>query len=747
MQQRLAVVVLTAVAVIIATTLLSTSNTVVAPTKPAPSQTCATGGAKAVVAEQDPKSFEDLRRIAQHFADTLGRLKEQNKTIPPAELASQAGAENSYALPTRSDPGQKLDTETIYARTRPGVVVVGGIYLCGKCKHWHALCNSGFAVGREGLIITSLHAVENLEKLEAAGIMTDDGQVFPIKAVLASSRVDDLALLKVDAEVQPLPVSNDVRPGGTVYCLSHPILPKATANCFYTFSQGVVCGKFALQADRKQQFEVLAVTAEYGPGSSGGPILNDRGAVVGMACQAVPLTLKEGEKDVQMVWKFARPSSSILKMLSQSITHTAPGGDALMATGGATEKAAQVASGRVTAPASDKGEFQLRRADLSQFGVGYYRPVQIALTAEPPVKPVAEPKYQSKPRYGEMRLGDGENNRFLVAIDEPEEGKPKIYIDRAGSGDLTRAGDGDWDRINGSAYSLANVEIDVPYQTGKIPYKFSFYRNKSRKPDAVFYYRASGREGAIELDGNRYRILVIDDNADGRFDDLPNGALIIDLDQDDKLEASNDSAEYYQLNEPFNVRGRVWEVASLSPDGTRVTLRRSQADVPIKPYLNVGCQAIDFSGQGLDGKSIDLRAEAAKSRYVLVDFWASWCGPCRSEFPTLRRMYARYKDHGLTVIGVNLDSELNKATDAARQAALTYPHVFDGRGWTSAVAMLYRVHGIPQVYLLDNQLKIIGKNLRGKELEKRLEELLGPGDEEAAKAADQSANNEHAATK
>ena len=291
------------------------------------------------------------------------------------------------------------------------------------------------------------------------------------------------------------------------------------------------------------------------------------------------------------------------------------------------------------------------------------------------------------------------------------------------------------------------MEIEVPYQTGKIPYNLTFYRNKSRKPDALFYYRASGREGEIELDGNRYRILVMDDNSDARFDDLPNGALVVDLNRDGKLEASNDSAEYFQLKEPFNVRGKVWEVDSISPDGLRITLRRSQADVPIKPYLNVGCQAIEFSGQALDGKSIDLRAEAAKSRCVLLDFWASWCGPCRSEFPTLRRMYARYKDYGLTVIGVNLDSESDKATDAARQAVLTYPHVFDGRGWTSAVALLYRVHGIPQVYLLDNQLKIIGKNLRGKELEKRLEELLGQGDEEAAKAADQSASNEHAAAK
>ena len=118
---------------------------------------------------------------------------------------------------------------------------------------------------------------------------------------------------------------------------------------------------------------------------------------------------------------------------------------------------------------------------------------------------------------------------------------------------------------------------------------------------------------------------------------------------------------------------------------------------------------------------------------MLLDFWASWCGPCRAEFPTLRRMYARYKGHGLTLIGVTLDSELSRAFDAANQAKLTYPHVFDGLGWKNAVALLYRVHGIPRIYLLDSQLNIVAEDLRGPELERRLQELLGPGDEETAR--------------
>ena len=207
--------------------------------------------------------------------------------------------------------------------------------------------------------------------------------------------------------------------------------------------------------------------------------------------------------------------------------------------------------------------FELRPTD--QVAMGYYRPVMVKLSEEPPIRPKAEPAYRSpKPLYGVLQLGNAEDNRILVAIDEPENGEPRIYIDRKADGDLTSSGPGHWDRTDGPTLFAGNVVIDVPYQTGKIPYKFSFYRFKNRNRDCLYYYRNSGREGEVVLDGQRYRVLVLDDNADGRFDDLQNGSLIIDLNQDGNLEKTTDSAEYFRLNEPFNVHGKVWEVVSVS---------------------------------------------------------------------------------------------------------------------------------------------------------------------------------------
>ncbi len=165
-------------------------------------------------------------------------------------------------------------------------------------------------------------------------------------------------------------------------------------------------------------------------------------------------------------------------------------------------------------------------------------------------------------------------------------------------------------------------------------------------------------------------------------------------------------------------------------------LAPSDAKVQMRPYLQSGFPAPEFTAEGLEGEQIDLSAAAAQSKFVLLDFWASWCGPCRREYPYLRRLHAQYKDHGLTIIGVNLDDVKDKAVEAAKSELLAYPHAFDGKGWKNEVAVLYRVHSIPQTFLLDRELKIVARGLRGEGLERLLRAKLGPGDIEAAKAVE-----------
>jgi serine protease Do len=269
--------------------------------------------------EAGEQPFDDIVARTEHFASELGRMKEGGQTIPTEQLIEQAGEEKTCRIVLQNGSKKNLTPETLYAQSKASVVAVGGIYKCSKCNQWHARCSGGFVVGKEGLLLTNFHVVAGFKGLEAAGVMTFDGRVFPVKAVLASSPLNDLALLKVDADdLQPLPVAKDISVGASVYCLSHSVISDGKINCFYAFTSGLVVGKFAIHNDKQQLMKVLAVTTDYGPGASGGPILNEHGEVVAVVCQAIPLVKLDHEKEVvPMVWKFARPSCEIWNLLNQ----------------------------------------------------------------------------------------------------------------------------------------------------------------------------------------------------------------------------------------------------------------------------------------------------------------------------------------------------------------------------------------------------------------------------------------------
>ncbi|WP_210464886.1 TlpA disulfide reductase family protein [Rufibacter roseolus] len=120
----------------------------------------------------------------------------------------------------------------------------------------------------------------------------------------------------------------------------------------------------------------------------------------------------------------------------------------------------------------------------------------------------------------------------------------------------------------------------------------------------------------------------------------------------------------------------------------------------------------------------EVALSSLKGKYVLIDFWASWCGPCRQENPNVVRMYNKYKDKGFEIFGVSLDQDRAKWLKAIENDKLTWPHVSDLKGWESSAAALYGITAIPQTVLLDKEGKIIAKNLRGPALEEKLASLL-----------------------
>ena len=159
-------------------------------------------------------------------------------------------------------------------------------------------------------------------------------------------------------------------------------------------------------------------------------------------------------------------------------------------------------------------------------------------------------------------------------------------------------------------------------------------------------------------------------------------------------------------------------------------LRQWPSAVPIASYmadqklLAVGNEAPDFLQYDVDQKPVKL--SDFRGKYVLLDFWASWCGPCRAENPVVVKAYQKYRDQNFTVLGVSLDAEKQKAAwiKAIQDDKLTWTNVSDLKGWKNQAASLYKVNSIPKNFLIDPNGKIIARNLRGDDLEIYLRKFL-----------------------
>ena len=226
--------------------------------------------------------------------------------------------------------------------------------------------------------------------------------------------------------------------------------------------------------------------------------------------------------------------------------------------------------------------------------------------------------------------------------------------------------------------------------------------------------------GQIELGAVTYKIAVIDENSDGVFDDLDHDQLLIDIDQDGELLTSSDSHERYWLDAPFNIDGTVYAATRVSSDGSEIVIEKSDAWVNTKVPLTIGFTAPDFSVVDADGN--DLSLSSLRGKIVVLDFWASWCAPCREELPHVEQVAKDYADRGVVVTGINLDRNKGAFTGAVSYFELTYRQVFDGAD--GDISSLYRVSGIPMSYLIDRDGIIRGKSLRSGDLKQAIEELL-----------------------
>ncbi|MCZ6765931.1 MAG: redoxin domain-containing protein [bacterium] len=187
-------------------------------------------------------------------------------------------------------------------------------------------------------------------------------------------------------------------------------------------------------------------------------------------------------------------------------------------------------------------------------------------------------------------------------------------------------------------------------------------------------------------------------------------------------------AEAYKASDKFNAAKKQYKVfvdsyPTFNPRFIAAA-RAGIGEAENMKRLAIGSEPIPFEVKDLEGNALNLTKY--KGKVVLIDFWATWCGPCRVEMPNVVRLHKKFKSKGFEIIGISLDYQ-NQLADLERYIKandMQWPQHFDGKGWQNGIALKYGVKSIPATYLIDRQGKIRYRSVRGAQLDKAVEKLI-----------------------
>jgi thiol-disulfide isomerase/thioredoxin len=399
------------------------------------------------------------------------------------------------------------------------------------------------------------------------------------------------------------------------------------------------------------------------------------------------------------------------------------------------------------------------------FGITrYYKPKAAVLSEVKPDHISKLPEALVKPQFASIEIGP-KDARMKVGIVIEQRGlkEARMWLDANGDGDLTNDPAVDWKphvMKSGAGEKVGwggEAAVSVKHGDTTLSMGLRFYRNgsadgTSSKPGPLTYYRDFGRSGFIQLNGRAIKTYLSDDTTLGDF--LAGGTNIgIDLNGDNRIEMQT---EKFAITAPFNIGGTTYEVSGLTSDGSRFELVKSDKTVPevklAQPFTPemkeqqksaaavrvaearsaqaamVGKPPPSFEAKTIDGKVVKFPGDY-KGKLVMLDFWATWCGPCLHELPGLIKVHEEFHAKGFEVLGISLDSEDDVATlpDFIKSKGMSWPQICDGQGWQCTIARSYGVRGIPSCWLIDGDTGLVvatSQELRGAALRGTVERCL-----------------------